>query len=376
MADDGARSSRSFPGRGAALLLGLIAAPIIFLVALRMGSTDSLPGVTFDAAPVLTKATARQVSGAQPVTITPTWDQGKDLYAPPWSGMVTAIYAAASKPLASGDRVAAIDAIDRIAYATKTPFYRAITSGDTGPDVEALNQMLLGLGYIDALPSEPTRATYATSIGIQDMAKALGVPTTTTTFDPAWVVWLPASPFPVASLNLVVGQQAPALGATIASGQSTLASATLAAANQGTLELDPSARWVVVVNDKSFAVDASKQAVATDALADLAAVLPQPSSSDSSSANIGRGGPGGANTTSGIVQRATPLDAAAIPSTAVMTGEKGQLCAWIPNGKEYRAVNVAVADARAGITDVTGGIEPGQQLLANPGQVLAAPQCP
>ena len=37
------------PGRGVAVLLGLIAAPIIFLAALRMGSTDSLPGVTFDA---------------------------------------------------------------------------------------------------------------------------------------------------------------------------------------------------------------------------------------------------------------------------------------------------------------------------------------
>ena len=364
------------PGRGAALLLGLIAAPIIFLVALRMGSTDSLPGVTFDAAPVLAKATGRQVTGSQPVSLTPTWDQGKDLYAPPWTGMVTAVDAAAGKPLKSGDTVAAINAVRRIAYATKTPFYRTIASGDTGPDVESLNEMLLGLGYMDALPSDPTRATYATSIGIRDMAKALGVPTATTTFDPAWVVWLPSSPFTPATLELVAGEQAPSPGSAIAAGQSTLTSATLAAANQRTLELDPSAKWVVIVNDKSFAIDASKQAVATDALADLTAVLPQPSSSDGGGANIGRGGPGGANTTSGIVQRATPLDAAAMPSTAVMTGEHGQLCAWLPDGKAYRAVDVTVADARAGITDVTGGIEPGEQLLATPGQVLAAPQCP
>jgi hypothetical protein len=34
----------AIPGRGAALVLGLIAAPIIFLAALRMRSTDSLPG--------------------------------------------------------------------------------------------------------------------------------------------------------------------------------------------------------------------------------------------------------------------------------------------------------------------------------------------
>jgi hypothetical protein len=175
---------------------------------------------------------------------------------------------------------------------------------------------------------------------------------------------------------LIVGQQAPTGGASIAAGQSTLTSAALGAANQDTLELDPSAKWVVVVNDKSFAVDAAKQSVATGALADLAAALPPPSSSGGGGAGIGRGGPAGADTTSGIVQRATPLDAAAIPSTAVMTGETGQLCVWVPDGSSYRAVDVTVAGARAGITDVTAGIAPGQQLLANPGQVLAAPQCP
>lgn len=356
--------------------MGIIAAPIIFLVALRMGSTDSLPGVTFDAAPVLAKATARQVTGSQPVTLTPTWEQGKDMYAPPWTGMVTAVYASAGKPLSSGDKVVAIDAADRIAYATKTPFYRTIASGASGPDVQALNEMLVALGYMDALPSDPTVATYATSLGIRNMAKALGVPTAATTFDPAWVVWLPSSPFPVATLSLVPGQQAPPPGTTIAAGQSTLTSATLSAANQGTLAIDPSAKWVVVVNGKSFPVDAAKLSVETSALAGLAAILPQPSASGSSGGAAPNSFGGGANTTSGTVQRAEPLNAAAIPSTAVMTGAKGQLCAWIPDGKQYRAVDVTVADARAGITDVTSGLTAGEQLLANPGQVLAAPQCP
>jgi hypothetical protein len=103
VADVGARWTRRIPGRGAILLLAPIAAPLIFFIVLRLGSTDSLAGVTFDDAPVLAKATARQVTGQQPVTLTPTWDQGKDLYAPAWSGMVTAVYAAAGKPLASGE---------------------------------------------------------------------------------------------------------------------------------------------------------------------------------------------------------------------------------------------------------------------------------
>lgn len=366
---------RLIPGRGTALLVGLVVVPAVFLALLRMGSTDSLPGVTFDAAPVLAKATARQVTGAQPVTLTPAWDQGSDLYAPPWNGLVTAVYASPGQPLASGDRVVAVNAIDRIAYASPAPFYRSIASGASGSDVAALNQMLLDLGYIDDLPSDPTLATYATTAAVRDLASALDVPDATTTFDPAWVVWLPVAPFVPATVNLVVGQSAPGPGAVIASGESTLASATLSATNQGSLQVDPAAQWVVVVNGKSFPIDASKLTVSPSALADLAALLPQPSSAASD--NVARGGPpGAANAASGTVQRASPLDAAAIPSTAVMTGPDGQLCAWLPNGKDYRAVDVTVADARTGVTDVTSGVQAGDQLLANPGQVLAAPQCP
>lgn len=78
----------------------------------------------------------------------------------------------------------------------------------------------------------------------------------------------------------------------------------------------------------------------------------------------------------GIVQRATPLAVAAVASTAVQVGEGGALCAWLPDGRGYRAAPVTVAGARAGVTNVRSGLRAGEQVLSNPADVLEDPACP
>ena len=41
-----------------------------------------------------------------------------------------------------------------------------------------------------------------------------------------------------------------------------------------------------------------------------------------------------------------------------------------------RAAAVTLAGARAGVTNVASGLRTEDQVLANPAQVLGAPQCP
>jgi len=363
------------PGLGIVLLAGLLLGPLALLVVVRLGSTNTLPGVTFDPVPVLATGTARQVTGEQAVRIIPAWDEGKAIYAPAWNGVVTAVYASTDATLHSGDRVAAVDNIDRIAYASATPFYRAISDGEIGPDVAALNQMLVTLGYLDALPSDPSLATFATSQAVRALAAKLGVTSSSTTFDPGWVVWLPSDPFPLASLNLSGGQQAPPPGSAIGAGQSTLTGATIAAAGQEPLTIDPSVRWVVVITAKNFAIDPAALAVDPAALPNLAPLLPQPSAASAGSSSPG-GVPGASSGVAGTLERATPLDAVAIPSTAVMVGSNGGLCAWVPNGGGYKAVAILVDGASAGVTNAVSGLKAGEQLLANPGQALKDARCP
>jgi len=77
------------------MILGVLVAvfllPLAILLILRANSHDTLAGVTFDAAPVLAAPTPRDVTDETPVKVTPTWAKGDSLFAPGWSGIVTAV---------------------------------------------------------------------------------------------------------------------------------------------------------------------------------------------------------------------------------------------------------------------------------------------
>lgn len=353
------RLRRPLP-RGASLVLfALLAAPLAVLAVLRLGSSDTLAGVTFDAKPLLVTGTAREVLDQKPVTMALTWQKGAELVAPAWSGTVTGVSAKAGTPLKSGDTVATVDGIGRIAFASETPFYRRISSGMRGADVAALQGMLHALGLLDPVAANPGVASFATTQAIRAFEARIGVAPVSDTFDPAWVVWLPSDPFPLGSLTLAVGHPAPAPGTPIGAAVPVLLRAQASSTGQDSLSLDPAVAWVLATGGKTFGVDSGTAAVAETDLAGLAAVVKP----DAPSA-------------SGTIQRISALHAVAIPSTAVMTGPLGQLCVWLPSGGGYSAHVVTLSGARAGVTDVASGLVAGEQLLANPGDVLPRPQCP
>ena len=340
-------------------LLALLAVPLAVLAVLRLGSSDTLAGVTFDTSPVLATGTAREVLDAKPVSVALTWQKGAELAAPSWSGMVTGVSAKPGRPLKSGDTIATVDGIERVAFASDTPFYRPISSGMRGSDVATLHQMLHALGLLDSVPSNPDVANFTTTQAIRAFETQIGIDEPSGTFDPGWVVWLPANPFPLGSLGLAVGHPAPPAGTSIGAAVPVLLGATATSNDPAGLSLDPSVAWVLAVGGKTFRIDPGTASVTKDDLTALAAVAPPD-----------------AQTTTGAIQRAQALHAVAIPSTAVMSGAAGQLCVWLPAGGVYTARAVTLSGAQAGVTNVTTGLQPGEQLLVNPGDVLKQPQCP
>jgi hypothetical protein len=83
--------------------------------------------------------------------------------------------------------------------------------------------------------------------------------------------------------------------------------------------------------------------------------------------------------TDALIERETPLQSLAVPSTAIMANAAGDLCAWVADatdGRDYRPVAVTLAGSRAGVTDVVAGLSVGDQVLANPADVLADARCP
>ncbi len=337
----------------------VVVVPLAVLALVRVGSDDSLAGVTVNAEPVFTSVTPREITDAKPAKLTLAWAKGDELVAPAWSGIVTNVAASVGTLLKPGDPIATISGVERIGFASDRPFYRPISSGDSGPDVEALHALLQKTGFLQTAPTDATTATFATTSAVRKLATSLGVQPTTGTFDPGWVVWLPADPFPLGSLELQVGRPAPPPGTVIGSARSMLTGATLASFTQEPLTLDPAVAWVAVVDGKSFEVDPIAAAVAPGALSALGEAVKQ-----------------GAETASAIVQRSQPLHALAVPSTAVQVNEAGTLCVWIADGKSYRASTVKAPSARAGVTNITEGLTADARVLANPAAVVEHPACP
>jgi hypothetical protein len=295
------------------------------------------------------------------------WQPGAVVRAPGWAGVVTAVYVAAGETLTQGQRVVAVDGVDRVAFASAAPFYRALESGDEGADVARLHELLLAMGFIDPSaegPGDPEFLSFATSLAVGEFNASLGV-SGSRVFDPATVIWMAAF-FPLETVALEVGAPAPPAGSVVATGPATLVSATLQAQNPTEpIALEPGVPYVLVKGPSAegrLAFEAASLTLAPQSLATFAGlVAPLTEQTDA------------------LLERETPLQSLAVPSTAIVANGAGDLCAWVADatdGREYRPVAVTLAGSRAGVTDVVSGLAAGDQVLANPADVLAEPLCP
>ena len=348
---------------GRAVFIVLLLAPLGVLAVVALRSDDEAPAAIRAAtAPVVSEAQPRTIADEKRIAGAPTTIDGRGLRLGVSRGTVTGVLVVPGSVLVTGSPVAWVDGITRIAAHEDFLFYRKPESGDVGLDVASLHILLNKLGFLkDRDVTTPEgRYTFATSQAVRALEASLGVAPTTGVFDPALVVWLPAEPFEVGVVNLELGAQAPATGTVALSEAPRLAKVLLSSSNQGEpLALDPAVEWVLVIGKERFAIDPVKLEVAEADLARLQKLLkPKQERID------------------GLVQRATPLNVLAVPSTAIQVGRGGALCAWLPDGTTYRAVTVTTAGARAGVTNVVTGLAAGSRVLANPADVLEAPACP
>ncbi|MEO8541465.1 MAG: hypothetical protein ABI577_17105, partial [bacterium] len=161
------------------------------------------------------------------------------------------------------------------------------------------------------------------------------------------------------TVKVTVGQQAPAQGTVIITTPGRVTSARLSSTNQEPVTFATGVEYIAIVDGQEFAIDTATQSIAAADLPRLRS--PKETERDGIPATT---------------RRKTPLQALAVPSSAVMTNAKGTLCLWLPEGKEYRPVTVSVAGARGGVTNIASGLTADQQVLSNPAQVLKEPQCP
>lgn len=330
--------------------------PLAFLAGLLVAE-DRLAGVTVDPEPVVVPADTVRLTDESSALLTLRWEPTSPLLAPGWTGLVTDVHMEPGDQLATGDPVVSVDGVVRVAAASEQPLHRRLALGDSGPDVVVLHGLLIELGHLAEPPASPENYSAATSAAVRALEGALGVPHPSGVFDPAWLVWLPAEPWPVVGVAIEAGRPAPQAGEAVATSPETLVGASLTTAEAAPIDLDPEAAWVVGVGGEALPVDPASSALDGDALGVLAGLIPA-----------------GTETATGQVRRRDPREVVVVPSSAVVTGEDGRLCVWVPGESALAAVEVEIVGSRAGASHLAPTAL--SDVLANPAEVLAEPACP
>lgn len=205
----------------AALIWIAIPATIFWLL------SNKISEATF-AKSVGTWAAVEKASGTvqRPIGIAIQWTPEANAFAPPWSGVTQEVHVKVGETLANRQTVVAIAGLKRLAMISESPLYRNLEIGDSGPDVQQLNDFL-------EVPANASmnreRITPATLREIRKFAAEIGVksPEVVDFFDRSWVIFVPQNSLTVKSMNLAVGAPAPSEGTAILEFEPRIMSASL-----------------------------------------------------------------------------------------------------------------------------------------------------
>ena len=312
-----------------------------------------------------------QQRGESDVVLALTWEQATPLVAPQWMGVVTRVPAKVGDIISGYDKVVEIDGITRLAWQTKRPFYRSLSSDDRGWDVTALQKALNDLGFLDSKPNG--LMDWDTVAAVKAYSKKIGYTTGQEVFDPGWVVFLPVKRFTVAEIHLVVGTQAPAVGTSIFGAETPLESVRVTA-----IEADlpsPADQWQVVVDGQAYQFDDTGY-IAVEHLPEIAKSKSLLGNDDSATSDD-------AGTVHAIIQRVKPLMVQRVPSISVSVAADGRHCVWVVKSDtnqaipQYDPVFVELLQDRSqsGVTLLVG-LPDGLTLVSNPRTSLGFESCP
>jgi hypothetical protein len=298
-----------------------------------------------------------------------TWRSPAALVAPDWTGLVQGVTAEPGGLLSSGDVVARVAGVDRVACASAYPMEGMVASKDKGQNVEVLQQCLTLFGY--ELSADKGAYGKATERAVEEWSRATGAPSQRgTVFEAAWLVYLPEDSYPLASVDLQVGAPAPAAGTPMATAKPSLSRAVVASADgsyeSGALdeagEAAGPAREVtpeelvtaeegesLLIGSVTLVLADGRTEVAPDSLAVLSAEVV-----------------GNAVSVSASLRRAGGVGEFLVPAAAVVAIGDGATCVLRVDGTALEPVAVKVLGEASGNSIVTGALSQGERVRIAP----------
>lgn len=287
--------------RRALILLGVttfiaLTALIAVVLTQPFASQSVAPPPTVTAAPV----TVQPFEDAREVSAQLTFGNAVTLRSPV-NGTVTSLQCITGAAIVSGEAPLEVDGDPILALHGETPWWRDLSMGTQGQDVDALQAELTRLGYDTG--TDAGRFGSATSSALQALLVEVGLPTDDPVMSGALrrTMWLPES-------SVRVGSCDAALGSPLAIGDAVLSTTpTITAARLSTMP-SASTEWVFDIDDVAVRVltDGTVAPEDLERLSSLPSVLT--AASDSSPVN-------------GTLHRADTVEAAAIPPGAIATDD-------------------------------------------------------
>jgi hypothetical protein len=291
------------------------------------------------------------------ISVALAWSRPDAIFAPALTGVIEQVRMEPGSVISDLDRPLVVGGIERLAYRSSAPFERPLRSGDRGRDVSALNTMLAKLG----LPSSPGEAfTASTARGVEALRRQLGAPAwPEPVFDPSWVLFLPAEPFEVAEVGVLVGQPAPPPGTQLATSRPRLRDAVLqtkaAAAPESTFS--PTAPSPPT---QGMPIDTGEQ---LEVAGVILAVTPERDRVDPSSLpTLQTLVDPASSTVDALAVRPPEPGSMMVPAAATFSVADGRVCVRRRREIDIRSVAVTIRREQFGTVNVTGDLREGDEV--------------
>lgn len=343
-----------------AVSLGFVLAPVVVLIGVLTFVDPTPAELDPPVDPIWTTPTESEQQDRQEVQIEISLGEPRFLRSPGGGGLVTEVHVVGGSDLSGGDAVVAVDGVELLGMPSETPLYRTITWRTEGTDVLDTETFLRNVGLFDEEPDDQfDTETYR---AVVEFERSLGLPATGS-FEPEYVVWLPADPFSVQAVDLDVGATLPSRGSVIATSVRPTRAARITTPDDTSVSA-PGVLHTLSIDGSPVGDYVPDDGLPSDLIDQLRAVA-EPTTDNPELLEV-----------SGITQRADPIARWTVPASAVMRGTDAETCVWGRSGRGLEPVSVTLIGSELGAAIVEWSDSTPNEILANPVATLDQPACP
>lgn len=350
---------RFYAGRYAVLVLALVGLPMLGTVFAVVKANER---ETFDVPPepVVLEVTASTVDASIAVFLRAEIDPVLRVLSPFNGGIVTSVYAEVGDSITAGQRVIRVDGVDRLTIGGSKPPWRTLSRGVSGPDVVALQELLVSIGLLDAADGA-TDGVFgrATADAVRLLGEQLGVERPSTVAPLEWFLWIPTEPFVIGETSTLVGQNAPAAGTPVFVEELRPVVVRVVGADGSAMRSDSELR-VVEFKDTRLATSASKDGYLV--LSDPMAFKVDDYDDDL--------------TLPAALVLSEPKSVTVVPATAVVYSEGGACVVVAKTAGQPLHIGTPISVAHATVNQVgVHGLNPGESVVVNPRETGLSSLC-